>query len=367
LDRRQLLVITVVALPAMLVGVLVLMFADSGGSKATDLPGTEPVGWVSPPTFSATLLPTSDPVPTSAPAPTTTATTPPPAGTGPFMHGIYGSHPQAAEQAEIWKSSRPADAALMARMGRTPTATWLGDWTPDVRQTASDLVGAAAPSGRRPVFVTYYLPARDCGGYSSGGGAANEADYRAWIRDLAGGIGNRRAAVILEPDALAQYCGDIDAMNRMLRDAIEVLGAGADTAVYLDAGHAQWLNVTTAVQRLRAAGVAEARGFSLNVSNFVRTAETEKYGEQIVTALGGNTHYVVDTSRNGNGPAEDWCNPPGRALGTEPTADTASAHADAYLWIKVPGESDGACNGASAAGTWMPEYALGLARGTPGW
>lgn len=61
LDRRQLLVITVVALPAMLVGVLVLMFADSGGSKATDLPGTEPVGWVSPPTFSATLLPTSDP------------------------------------------------------------------------------------------------------------------------------------------------------------------------------------------------------------------------------------------------------------------------------------------------------------------
>jgi endoglucanase len=102
------------------------------------------------------------------------------------------------------------------------------------------------------------------------------------------------------------------------------------------------------------------------VSNFVPTAETERYGEQIVAALGGRSHYVIDTSRNGNGEGEDWCNPPGRALGVAPTADTAGEHADAYLWIKVPGESDGACDGAPAGGTWMPEYALGLARAASG-
>ena len=46
-------------------------------------------------------------------------------------------------------------------------------------------------------------------------------------------------------------------------------------------------------------------------------------------------HYVIDTSRNGAGPAPEhplsWCNPAGRALGTPPTTDTAGAHADAYL------------------------------------
>jgi endoglucanase len=34
---------------------------------------------------------------------------------------------------------------------------------------------------------------------------------------------------------------------------------------------------------------------------------------------------------------------------------------DGLLWIKAPGESDGSCNGGPSAGTWWPEYALGLA------
>ena len=33
-----------------------------------------------------------------------------------------------------------------------------------------------------------------------------------------------------------------------------------------------------------------------------------------------------------------------------------------FLWIKRPGESDGPCHGGPAAGTWWPEYALGLAQ-----
>jgi endoglucanase len=30
--------------------------------------------------------------------------------------------------------------------------------------------------------------------------------------------------------------------------------------------------------------------------------------------------------------------------------------------VKMPGESDGACNGGKLSGEWMPEYALGLAQ-----
>jgi len=73
---------------------------------------------------------------------------------------------------------------------------------------------------------------------------------------------------------------------------------------------------------------------------------------------------VIDTSRNGLGPTADnqWCNPAGRALGARPTTATGDPLVDAYLWIKSPGESDGACNGAPAAGVWWADYALGLAQ-----
>ena len=79
----------------------------------------------------------------------------------------------------------------------------------------------------------------------------------------------------------------------------------------------------------------------------------------------GGVHYIIDTSRNGLGPAPDgalnWCNPPGRALGARPTAVTAGAHSDAYLWIKRPGESDGACHpGEPTSGLWFGSYAVGL-------
>ena len=98
------------------------------------------------------------------------------------------------------------------------------------------------------------------------------------------------------------------------------------------------------------------------------------------------THFVIDTSRNGVGPwpppagvypdPQDWCNPPDRGLGLRPTADTDTELLAAYLWVKIPGESDGACTrGLGPAGTtvdpewsridppageWFPDMALEL-------
>jgi endoglucanase len=72
---------------------------------------------------------------------------------------------------------------------------------------------------------------------------------------------------------------------------------------------------------------------------------------------------VIDTSRNGRGADGDkWCNPAGRALGSRPTAITGEPLADAFFWVKTPGESDGNCNGGPAAGEWWAENALGLAQ-----
>ncbi len=141
--------------------------------------------------------------------------------------------------------------------------------------------------------------------------------------------------------------------------------------VYLDGGNPGWVkDVDRVVDSLRNAGVADADGFSLNVANFETTQANIDYGTAISDHLGGK-HFVIDTSRNGNGPAETegsgdghWCNPPGRALGPAPTTQTGHARVDAYLWVKRPGESDGACGGgAPEAGQWWPEYALDLATG----
>ena len=47
-----------------------------------------------------------------------------------------------------------------------------------------------------------------------------------------------------------------------------------------------------------------------------------------------------------------WCNPPGAGAGLRPTASTGVPLVDAYLWIKTPGESDGACAINGGARAW---------------
>ena len=106
-----------------------------------------------------------------------------------------------------------------------------------------------------------------------------------------------------------------------------------------------------------------ADGFALNVSNYHSTAASIAYGDRLSRLVGGK-HYIVDTSRNGAGVArvQEWCNARNQALGTPPTTQTGVALADAFLWVKTPGQSDGTCNGGPAAGKWWADYALELSK-----
>jgi endoglucanase len=316
--------------------------------------------------FAASLLAAampacSDATPTSPAGPAPAADANPLAG----MRLWGEADGPARRQAVAWQASRPADAALMHRIADQPQAVWLGEWNRDVRADVDRLVGIASGAGALPVLVAYNIPQRDCGGLSGGGGATPSA-YRTWIRAAADGLRGRPAIVILEPDALPMLDCLSDADRRvrleLLNEAVGVL-ARAGATVYIDAGHARWHSVEETVRRLEAAGVRRAAGFSLNVSNFIATGENVSYGDAISARLGGRG-YVVDTSRNGRGAAPDngWCNPDGRGLGQAPTSATGHAAAHAFLWIKRPGESDGACNGGPPAGEWWAEYALGLAQ-----
>ncbi|MBA3262878.1 MAG: glycoside hydrolase family 6 protein [Thermoleophilaceae bacterium] len=282
----------------------------------------------------------------------------------------------AALQASRWRSQgRAGDAAAMARLAKRPTAEWLADEA-EVTSRVRAATQKAARANRAALLVAYHVPGRDCGSYSAGGSGSAEG-YRAWVRRFARGIGSRRAAVILEPDAIPQAVTEscLSAASKaeryaLLADAVKTFAALPNVAVYLDAGNPGWVRpVGGLVGPLRRSGIEHADGFALNVSNFFRTGTVIEYGRALSRRLGG-AHFVIDTSRNGNGPTlEDdpggpkWCNPPGRAVGRSPSTNTGQREVDAYLWVKRPGASDGSCRaGAPPAGHWWPEYALQLVR-----
>ncbi|MEU6419040.1 glycoside hydrolase family 6 protein [Streptomyces spiralis] len=276
----------------------------------------------------------------------------------------------ARQVAAYEKAGRKGDAEQIRKIAEQPTGEWIGPENPE--QEARGFTEAADRAGRTALLVLYNIPHRDCGQYSRGGAADGDA-YRAWIDAVARGIGDRPATVILEPDAvlhLVDGCTPEEFHEErydLLEGAVTTLKSLKNTKVYLDAGNAGWGRPDQVVEPLKRAGVDPADGFAVNVSNFYSTPDSLAYGRQLSAEAGGK-HFVIDTSRNGNGPYTDgdpderWCNPPGRALGEPPTTRTADPLVDAYLWVKRPGESDGECKGGPKAGQWWASYALALAR-----
>jgi endoglucanase len=332
---------------------------------------------------------------------------------------------------QLLRSGDPKDAALIAEMETIPRAVWFTSGTPaQVQQQVRLTMVEAAVERAVPVLVAYDIPGRDCAQYSAGG-ALNEAAYEAWINGFAAGIGAGKAIVILEPDALGNLpsgCGlpasvypftDSERIAE-LQYAVTALEHDPGTSVYLDGTHSAWQSVGTITQRLLEADVQAAQGFFVDVSNYQPTPELVDYGTWISDCIAmvtdpsnalynnpsacasqyypatqsdfstwglttawyaqnmGNavaaTHFVIDTSRNGDGPnsmqsyasapydqpssvigtlaSGNWCNPPDSGLGLRPTADTGVPLLDAYLWVKTPGQSDGQCDSAGGVRAW---------------
>lgn len=260
-----------------------------------------------------------------------------------------------------------AEAKTLAKIAEQPSATWL---LPEkfpldtVRADVATIADAATAAGQEPVFVVYGIPDRDCGNFSSGG--LSETDYPVWVAEIAAALSIRPAVVILEPDALAlaQECDNVPQRVEQIQQGVTTFASTIAT-VYLDAGHSDWIDAATMAELLNQAGVQRVRGFATNVSNYNSNAEEQKFGEA-VSALTGDAHFIVDTSRNGKGSNGEWCNPTGRAIGDTPAVSTDNGLRDANLWVKLPGESDGTCNNGPAAGEWWNERALQLAD-SAGW
>ncbi len=252
---------------------------------------------------------------------------------------------------------------LLEKIASTPQAFWVTGADPTAAAAAvRAYTSAAHEDGTLGVLVIYAVPGRDCGQHSSGG--VGESAYTRWVDAVAGAVVGE-PWVVLEPDALPMLgdCeGQGDRVGYLAYAAKALTAAGA--RVYVDVGHSGWLSAEEAARRLELVGLDHAAGFALNVSNYQTTDDSVAYGER-VSSLTGGARYIIDTSRNGNGSDGQWCNPRGRALGERPrlaSDDGDAAHLDALLWVKLPGESDGECNGGPAAGEWFGEIALELAR-----
>jgi endoglucanase len=332
-------------------------------------------------TWGGSADPSSSPPSWPSESPSESETSPPtsPPPEAPPVTPFYVDPTSSAVRQELrWRAEgRITEADQIAKISHQPQGIWLTSKAGQVEGEARTVAEGAAAAGRTPVVVLYDLPHRDCDGYSAGG-ARDAGAYRDWLAKVIRGLGRSAPVVVLEPDGIAlalNGClndGQRNERYGLLTDAITELSQQTGAQVYLDAGNPGWVQDPVAlVSALRQSGVANAAGFALNVSNFYTTQVTSDYGHRIAALLGG-AHFVIDTSRNGNGPAtgddpdgENWCNPPGRALGVAPTVSTGDADVDAYLWVKDPGESDGACRpGAPPAGQWWAQYALELATGS---
>jgi endoglucanase len=306
--------------------------------------------------------------------------TPSPPGGNPFAGETLYVDPGSAARATVdaWRAQgRTADARQLEKIaGAAKPVRYFAEWTETgdsngVAFQVDHYVDLVRATGSLPVIGAYAIIGRDCGNFS-GGGFTTAQQYRTWIDGYAEGIGDAKVVVVLEPDAIAGM-GCLTAARQterlsLLRYAVETIGARPNAHVYIDAGHSGWQTPATTIGRLNQAGIGAADGFATNNANFNTTANEIAWGEQVSAGVGGK-HFVIDTSRNGLGPytggthdgdCPNWANPPGRALGARPTADTGHPLVDAYLWLKSPGASDGDCGPFPAAGGWSPDYALGL-------
>jgi endoglucanase len=291
---------------------------------------------------------------------------------------VFGSAQAAASpfyvdpnaSAARWVAANPGDwraPMIRDRIASVPQARWFTTTnTSTVRSEVDAFVGAAAAAGKVPIMVVYNIPNRDCGG-ASGGGAPSHSAYRAWVDQVAAGLAGRPAAIVLEPDVLplmttCQNSGQQTETKASMAYAGKRLKAGSGQAkVYFDIGHSAWLTPGEAASRLRSADISNsADGISTNVSNYRSSSDEIAFAKSVLNSVGDSRlKAVIDTSRNGNGPAgSEWCDPAGRAIGTPSTDQTGDGQIAAFLWVKLPGEADGCIAG---AGQFVPQRAYDLA------
>jgi cellulose 1,4-beta-cellobiosidase len=280
-------------------------------------------------------------------------------------------------------------------------------------------------------IVVYDLPGRDCAALASNGEipatSAGLTEYESQYIDPIASILSQfasspiRVVAIIEPDSLPNVvtnqsksaCSTATPYYETgITYALNKLHAIPNVYNYMDIAHSAWLGwpsnmsatpaVYNTVVKNTTAGYASIDGFISDTANYTPTQEplltnptlsvggqpvdsatfyqynptfdeltydTQMYNTLVAAGFPASKKFLIDTSRNGWGPAHpttitsasdvntyvsdnkidkrpfrgDWCNQNNAGIGARPTDQPfgASSPILAFVWIKPPGESDG--------------------------
>jgi len=305
----------------------------------------------------------------------------------PFTRSVYANKEYAKEvssaAAAITDSALKAKASKVASVG---TFLWI-----DTRARISVIEENLkdVPCDQLAAFVIYDLPGRDCAAKASNGELAvgdiniYKTEYIDPIVAIFKKYPNTAIALVIEPDSLPNLVTNIN--EQACKDSAAGYREGVAYALkslnlpniimYIDAGHGGWLgwndNLKPGAQELakvykNAGSPKQVRGISTNVAGwnqwdltpgeFSKATDAqwnkcqnekiyiETFGPLLKDA-GMPGQAIIDTGRNGKSGLRkawgDWCNVIGAGFGKRPTSSTGSSLADAFVWVKPGGESDG--------------------------
>ncbi|RWA05470.1 hypothetical protein EKO27_g9634 [Xylaria grammica] len=286
----------------------------------------------------------------------------------------YKLHPNSFFRQEVEKaveaisdSSLKASAAKVADVG---SFLWL-DTIANIAKF--DEAIADLPCENILGLVIYDLPGRDCAAKASNGELAYSeiAKYKSDYIDQDTAIveklkanPNSAFALIIEPDSLPNLVTNADLQTcKDSKSAYEEGVAYAlknlnlpNVVMYIDAGHGGWLgwdaNLKPGAEELakvykNAGSPKQVRGIATNIAgwNAWDLSPGEFSSASDAKRAGHPNHAIVDTGRNAvTGLREEWgnwCNVDGAGFGVRPTSSTGEELADAFVWGKPGGESDG--------------------------
>ena len=233
--------------------------------------------------------------------------------------------------------------------------------------------------GAAAEITTYFIK------HAGGCNAGDQPNFPAEVQGLEAAVGNFRAVIFVEEDAIDTICwrnpAAITGREALLKYEIDQLSQLPHALLYVEGGTSDANDPRKVAAVLNASDAYKIRGFFTNDTHFNWAYKEIEYGNK-VSALTGGLHFVIDTRGDGQGPKlnphpvtqgiEELCNPPGRGLGPKPGASDGqsygmySPHLDGFVWVTTPGESARpTCPGRpghwAASGIFDPGIAIGFA------
>ncbi|SFQ54112.1 glycoside hydrolase family 6 protein [Amycolatopsis rubida] len=281
---------------------------------------------------------------------------PPPASR--LLAGTFRLARDPESPAAIWTRQNaggksPAFEPIQRDIAYTPVAHRFTAADVDLSQRVRDYLAQAAKQRWMPMLVAAFTEPGVC-----------PAERSPAVGDLARGLGDGKAIVVLEPRLLGGQCADTAGVTRYLNASVRQLRAEAPNAfVFLDVSAGGTVDEQRAW--LISSGVAQAAGVTFGVGDYTPAAQlagpARKLHDALAAATGRSDYFLLaDSSRNG-AVVTGTCNPAGARIGPDSVlSDQPGALQQA--WLTVPGVSDGPCGAAPAsrAGEFVPDLARQL-------